>query len=370
MKNYYIFSLFLIIVTTCIAQKEPSVDTTYLRYNRSPGYATLSNYVVVKTKLASGAYEFKEYYRFNEPMSLKATYEGFGNGKKHGFYKEYTKDIFIKEEGEYKDDKKVGEWIYYKKGQLQCKVSYVDDKKEGASVYYANGKELYTWHYKNGKSHGHNKSYHDDGTPKFEGTYIEGKLNGKATEYDKKGFLRTISFYEKGKRHGAFTRYRSDGNVMGAGTYAEGKEIGEWIWYRKNGSIASRELYSEKGRLKKATFYNEKGEEIKTRKKDVFTGVIEEKKKLKRIIQAHVKGKFNYPQTMYQRGIEGKVFVKFKIKKDGNVSDIDYRSDTHNSLEIQAKNLIASIPKQKPAIIHNLPMDVWFSIPMVFRIKP
>ncbi|WP_405206400.1 TonB family protein [Aquimarina sp. LLG6339-5] len=370
MKNYFTFSLFLILTTTCIAQKAQSVDTTYLRYDRSPGYPTLSNYVVVKTKLPSGKYEFKEYYRFNEPMSLKASYEGFGNGKKEGLYKGYTKDIFIKEEGAYEEDKKVGEWIYYKKGQLQCKVSYVDGKKEGTSVYYANGKELYTWNYKNGKSHGYNKSYYEDGTPKFEGTYNEGKLEGKISEYDKKGFLRTISLYENGKRHGTFTRYRSDGNVMGTGTYAEGKEIGEWTWYRADGSMSSRELYSDKGKLKKATFYNKKGEAIKTRKKDVFTGVIEEKKKLKKIIQAHVKGTFNYPQTMYQRGIEGKVYVKFKITKDGNVSDIDYRSDTHNSLEIQAKNLIASIPKQKPAIIHNLPMDVWFSIPMIFRIKP
>ncbi|WP_299180689.1 TonB family protein [uncultured Aquimarina sp.] len=370
MKNYYTFLFFLIVSTISIGQQVQPSDTTYLRYDRSAGYPTLSNYMMVKTKLPSGKYEFKEYYRFNEPMTLKASYEGFGNGKKEGFYKEYTKDVFIKEEGEYEDDKKVGEWTYYRKGQLQCKVSYIDGKKEGVSVYYANGKELYTWNYKNGKSHGYNKSYYEDGTPKFEGTYNQGKLEGEISEYDKKGFLRTISLYKNGKRHGAFTRYRSDGNVMGTGTYAEGKEIGEWTWYRKDGSIASRELYSDKGKLKKAKFYNQKGEEIKTRKKDVFIGVIEEKKKLKKIIQAHVKGKFNYPETMYQKGIEGKVYVMFKITKEGNVSDIDYRSDTHNSLEIQAKNLIASIPKQNPAIIHNMPMDVWFSIPMVFRIKP
>lgn len=369
MKNPLAFILIFLGAFICVAQQTKTADTTYLRYDRSPGHKTLSNYMVIKTKLASGKYEFKEYYRFTEPMVLKANYMAYGNGKKDGPYKGYTKDSFIKEEGTYKEDQKVGEWIYYKEGQLQCKVSYIAGKKEGVSTYFVNGKELYIWNYKNGKSHGPNKSYYDNGKLKFEGTYSNGKLHGKSVDYSKEGDVRVISNYQNGKLHGAFTRYRENKKIMGEGAYVDGKEIGEWKWYREDGTMASHELYGENGRLKKVTFYDQKGKELRSRKKDVFTGVIEEKKKLQKAIQTHVRGKFNYPETMRQRGIEGKVYVKFKIDKEGKVCDIEYRSDTHDALEVQAKNLIASLPRQKPATVHNMPMGVLFTIPMVYRIQ-
>lgn len=368
-KNLLAFTFLLSISLNTQAQNELVKDTTYLRYNRTPGSEKLANYMVVRTKLPSGMYEFEEYYKFTSPMMLKKKYIGYGNGKKDGAYQEYDREGFIEEEGSYTEDKKEGLWTYYKNGQLSCKVSYTNDEKEGTATYYANNEELYTWQFHNGKSDGFNRSYYEDGTLKFEGTYINGELEGTSIDYDKKGDTSVVAIHKNGKLNGPYKRYRKNGNFMSVGSYTDNNESGEWKWYREDGTLASHEFYNDEGKLKDVTFYDEKGQEIRSRKKDVFTGLVEEKNKLNKVIREHITKNYEYPPDLFQKGIEGRVYVKFQIDKEGKVCDIECKSDTHPALELQAKNLIAGIPRQNPARIHNMPMGVLFAIPLVFQIR-
>ncbi len=359
---------FLLITGLSIAQNKKEISTEYLRYNRSLGTERRSNYKIIKTKLAKRIYACKEYYKFSQPMILRAEYTLI-DGKKEGDFKRYGKDKLIKKEGKYKNDQKIGEWKFYKEGTLHNTVTYIDGEKEGIATYYHNNKKLYTWTYRNGKSEGSNKKYYKDSILKFEGTYKNGKLEGKSIEYYKKGTLKFVTNYKEGKLHGPYIKYWENEKIMAQGTYANGKEIGEWKWYRDDGTLASHELYKQNGKIEKLTFYDNQEKALHSRKKDLIKGVISDKERLQKTIQQHIKDGFNYPISMSQQGIEGKVYLRIKVDKKGNVNVIKCHSDTHPALEIKAKQLISSLPKQKPAIMHNIPMSVLYSIPIVFHIR-
>ena len=65
---------------------------------------------------------------------------------------------------------------YYESGKVKQEVNYVDDKKEGEWV-----------------------EYRESGKVKWEGNYVDGKLEGKVVYYDEDGNITAEDIYEDGK---------------------------------------------------------------------------------------------------------------------------------------------------------------------------
>lgn len=84
-------------------------------------------------------------------------------------------------------------------------------------------------------------------------------------------------------------------------------------------------------------------------------------------IQEHVAKNFQYPQTAQELGIQGKVFVLFKINNEGLVAGIQTRGPDP-LLEKEAKRIIASLPKMKPGRQRNKNVSVPYSIPIFFKL--
>lgn len=97
------------------------------------------------------------------------------------------------EEGDYKDDRKVGIWI----------------------------------------------KYHNDGvTPRLKGEYDFGRPKGSFTKYYPNGKVQEEGVYDKGKYLGAMKRYYEDGTLMYDGNYDnEGQESGKIVYYYPNGKV-------------------------------------------------------------------------------------------------------------------------------------
>ena len=76
---------------------------------------------------------------------------------KQGFWKIYDKQNRIEKEGNYKDNKKVGEWLYYQYKKPRRKWIYHYDfssgKKKLKWLYYTDGTCGYTYVIKNGRKH-------------------------------------------------------------------------------------------------------------------------------------------------------------------------------------------------------------------------
>ena len=74
-----------------------------------------------------------------------------------------------------------------------------------------------------------------------------------------------------------------------------------------------------------------------------------------------------YPTEAKEVGIEGKVNVSFRIKKDGNIEVIGLRG-VDKVLEQEAKRIIESMPKLIPAKQNGKPIAVTIAYPIFFKL--
>jgi len=87
-----------------------------------------------------------------------------------------------------------------------------------------------------------------------------------------------------------------------------------------------------------------------------------------RKMQQHIKENFRYPRKAQRRGIEGKVYVMFKIGKDGSVQGIRTKGPSP-LLEEEAARIISLLPKPAPGLMNGKKVRVPFSIPITFRLQ-
>ena len=82
-------------------------------------------------------------------------------------------------------------------------------------------------------------------------------------------------------------------------------------------------------------------------------------------IYSHVQ----YPEAAKTKGIEGKVYVRFIIEKDGTVNDVKIIRGVSAELDNEAKEVIASMPKWYPGKQNNMPVRVYYTVPVYFALK-
>ncbi len=84
-------------------------------------------------------------------------------------------------------------------------------------------------------------------------------------------------------------------------------------------------------------------------------------------MQAHITKHFKYPEVARDLGMQGKVFVVFVIDKKGEVTKIRTRGPD-KSLEKEATRIFELLPKMTPGKQRGRPVNVPYSIPVVFKI--
>lgn len=87
--------------------------------------------------------------------------------------------------------------------------------------------------------------------------------------------------------------------------------------------------------------------------------------KYKEYIQTNLK----YPQEALELGIEGKVYVKFVVTKEGNINSVVIAKGIDPLLDKEAKRLIQNMPKWSPGILDGKPVPCYFHLPVHFKIN-
>ncbi len=70
---------------------------------------------------------------------------------------------------------------------------------------------------------------------------------------------------------------------------------------------------------------------------------------------------------MQSQVFEARVMVRFEIDVNGDVFDLESTSNSHPSFDLEAKNMLRTLPKQTSAKSHNVPVAASFRIPIGFR---
>ena len=76
-----------------------------------------------------------------------------------------------------------------------------------------------------------------------------------------------------------------------------------------------------------------------------------------------------YPEAAKEKKLEGKVYIKFVIEKDGSISNVNIIRGVCPELDHEAKNVIASMPKWIPGKQNNTPVRVSYTVPVYFALK-
>lgn len=87
-------------------------------------------------------------------------------------------------------------------------------------------------------------------------------------------------------------------------------------------------------------------------------------------IAKHIKKHFSYPKAAYKNGIEGKVIVRFKINKQGQVFDVkgSATSSEKEILKLEAERIISELPEFLPAKHTNKLVNVSYGVPIIFKL--
>ena len=75
-----------------------------------------------------------------------------------------------------------------------------------------------------------------------------------------------------------------------------------------------------------------------------------------------------YPSDAQNNNIQGKVILKFVVTADGATDRIEVIGSVDPLLDNEAVRVIEMLPRFKPGKQGGVPVPVWFSIPVIFRI--
>ena len=86
---------------------------------------------------------------------------------------------------------------------------------------------------------------------------------------------------------------------------------------------------------------------------------------LRRFIAKHV----NYPAIARENGIQGTVYLRFEVTKTGTIGKVELQKGVDPLLDVEAIKVVKKIPKFKPGMNNGAKVNVWFSIPISFKLK-
>lgn len=82
-----------------------------------------------------------------------------------------------------------------------------------------------------------------------------------------------------------------------------------------------------------------------------------------------VYSRLSYPDEARTAGIAGRVYVQFRINRDGSVSDVSVLKGVHESLDNEVIRVVSQSPDWTPGCIKGEPVTVVYSMPVVFQLR-
>lgn len=107
------------------------------------------------------------------------------------------------------------------------------------------------------------------------------------------------------------------------------------------------------------------------KKEEVFTAVEQMPQfpggeaELMKYIANHIK----YPTMAAENNIQGRVVVKFVVKKDGSVGEVQVLRGKDPDLDKEAVRVVRTLPKFIPGKMNGQAVSVWFTLPINFKLQ-
>lgn len=76
-----------------------------------------------------------------------------------------------------------------------------------------------------------------------------------------------------------------------------------------------------------------------------------------------------YPAEAQKAGKQGRVLLQMIIDKEGNITNLKVAQGVDPLLDAEALRVIGSMPKWKPGTQKGMPVNVRYTIPVMFRVQ-
>ena len=76
-----------------------------------------------------------------------------------------------------------------------------------------------------------------------------------------------------------------------------------------------------------------------------------------------------YPSLAREKNIQGTVYVKMIIAKDGTVHETTLKNSVYPDIDQEALNVVSKMPNWTPGTINGEPVEMSVTIPISFKLK-
>ncbi len=87
------------------------------------------------------------------------------------------------------------------------------------------------------------------------------------------------------------------------------------------------------------------------------------------LLARHIARNIKYPDIAREKGIQGKVVVKFRITSRGNVNGYEITRSVSPELDAEALRVVKTITRFEPSIVDGKPVSAWHYLPITFILK-
>jgi len=86
-------------------------------------------------------------------------------------------------------------------------------------------------------------------------------------------------------------------------------------------------------------------------------------------LKVYIAKNVKYPKQAIEEDIQGKVFVRFIINEKGLVENESVIRSVHPLLDKEALHVVRSFPEWNPGLQNGKAVKVWYTVPIVFKIR-
>ena len=86
---------------------------------------------------------------------------------------------------------------------------------------------------------------------------------------------------------------------------------------------------------------------------------------LMKYINSHIK----YPTMAMENNIQGRVVVQFVVTKNGSIGEVKVLRSRDKDLDNEAVRVVKSLPNFIPGKMNGQPVNVWYTLPVTFKLQ-
>lgn len=141
---------------------------------------------------------------------------------------------------------------------------------------------------------------------------------------------------------------------------------GDFVWYYKDGKKKRLISYERSVRVN-FKYWDINGNEIKG--ENIAVEKMPQFPKGDKGLIEFIQSNLRYPKSAAQFKIQGMVLVRFTVDEKGKVTNPTVIRSVHQLLDSEALRVVKLLPEWKPGTSDGEPVKVYYTLPMMFRLK-